>query len=250
MRADRKSKDSLGENCRGLNDLVYQRLRHEMLWGSIKPGSVLSVRKLAGEFGVSTMPVRDALRRLAIEGMVNATPRSSTRVAETSIESIREIYEVRGRLEPLAARLAVGHLTPVDIRFLRRCDDKQESAASANRLLEWHRWNRDFHFLIFRRCGNGLLQRMCQDTLDRNFRLFSARALAEPGFCDRRVEEHKRILRAIERGSPDAIEAAWREHVVQSGMETLAGLRDLYPETEKSTRPTRRKRRNEQAQGR
>ncbi len=239
MPSSAKPRGSLGESYKRLSDVVYHRLRHEMMWGAMEPGRVLSVRRIAEDFGVSPMPVRDALHRLSLEGMVEVSPRSSSRVADVSAESVRQIYEVRSCLEPLAARLALKHLTPADTRFLKRCIAMQEAAASKNRPLDWHRWNREFHFLIFRRCANGLLERTSQEICERNFRHFSARAMTLPGFCARRQDEHKRILEAIERGDADGLETAWRDHLVQSGRETLEYLRGLHPDTRTTHGPDR-----------
>src|SRR5215831_20602740 len=102
-----------------LHELVYAELRRQILWGEVTAGSTLSVRRLSEQFKVSPMPVRDAIRRLAVEELVEVTPRSSTRVSLVSPEAVREIAEVRSRLEGLAARLAVPNLTSDDVKRLR-----------------------------------------------------------------------------------------------------------------------------------
>ena len=84
---------SLGRHYKSLGELVYQRLRNEILWGNMQPGSILSLRRLSEQFGVSPMPVRDAVRRLATEGLVEVSPRSSTRVARVSPEGVKEVFE-------------------------------------------------------------------------------------------------------------------------------------------------------------
>src|SRR2546427_11427499 len=94
-----------------LNELVYAELRRRILWGEIPAGSTLSVRRLSEQFRVSPMPVRDAIRQLAVEDLVEVTPRSSTRVSLVSPAAVREIAEGRSRLEALAARLPLANLT-------------------------------------------------------------------------------------------------------------------------------------------
>ncbi len=216
---------SFGRQYKSLSELAYQRLRNHILWGTIRPGSTLSIRKLSEQFGVSPMPVRDAVRRLATEELVEVFPRSSTRVARVSLERVKEIFEVRSRLEALAARLAAPHLTPVELAHLEKLPKKLDRAAAANRAEDWHRLNEELHLLIFRKCGNSLLRRMAQDLWERNFRHFTGRAATQAKFRLRRSKEHWRIVDALMRRDPDEVEAAWRDHVWQSGIETVEYLR-------------------------
>jgi DNA-binding GntR family transcriptional regulator len=227
VRTPRSPRASLGRQYKSLSDLVYRRLRDQILWGVFPPGSVLSVRDLARQLSVSPMPVREALLRLSHDELVEVAPRSSTRVTSLSLERVREICEMRNYLEPLAARLAAARLTPADVEHLRRCLKKMDLAASANRARVWHRWNQEFHTLIFRRCGNSLLERMARDMWGRNLHHFTAGSVGTPAFRTRRAAEHERILRAMERRNPEAAEAAWRDHTTQSGIETLEYLRRL-----------------------
>jgi len=232
----------LGSQYKSLSDLVYRRLRDQIIWGIIRPGSILSVRKLAEELSVSPMPVREALLRLALEELVEVAPRSSTRVTSISLDRVREICEMRNYLEPLAARLAVPRLTPTDIKHIHRWLKKMDAAAAKNRPEEWHRWNQELHALMFRKCGNSFLKRVAQDMWERNFRHFTAGAVAKPGFRTRRGVEHRRILKAIEKGDPETTEAAWREHTTQSGVETLEYLRSLSANAMQTNRASRRRR--------
>ena len=227
MNARNRRNGPLGPQYKSLSDLVYRRLRDQIIWGIIPPGSTLSVRKLAEQLAVSPMPVREALLRLALEELVEVSPRSSTRVTRISLERVREICEMRNYLEPLAARLAVPHLTPTDLTRIRTWLTKMDAAAAADRPEEWHRWNQELHALMFRKCGNSFLTRVAQEMWERNFRHFTAGAVAKPGFRTRRGVEHRRILKALEQGDPDAAEAAWRIHTTCSGIETLEYLHGL-----------------------
>lgn len=230
----------LGSQYKSLSDLVYRRLRDQIIWGIIRPGSILSVRKLAEELSVSPMPVREALLRLALEELIEVAPRSSTRVTSISLDRVREICEMRNYLEPLAARLAIPHLTPTDIKRIRQWLKRMDVAAAKNRPEDWHRWNQELHALMFRKCGNSFLERVAQDMWERNFRHFTAGAVAKPGFRTRRGMEHRRILKAIEKGDPEATEEAWRDHTTQSGIETLEYLHTLSANGVETQRAQRR----------
>ena len=231
MPARKPLSTALGKQYESLSDLVYRHLRDQILWGTLPPGSRLSLRGLAEHLGVSPMPVRDALRRLATEELVEVAPRSSTRVTQISLETIREMFEIRTHLEPLAGRLAVAHLTTADIERLHRYQEKLERATSQHHPEEWHRWNQEFHLFIFRKCGNNLLRRMTESLWNRNFRFLTGRVVTQADFRERRAKEHRQMLRAFRRRDPDALEAAYRYHMVQSGIATMEFFRTLGPKT-------------------
>jgi DNA-binding GntR family transcriptional regulator len=210
-----------------LNERVYAELRRQILWGEIRAGAALSVRKLSEQFSVSPMPIRDALRRLAIEELVEVTPRSSTRVSSISPETVAEIAEVRSRLEALGARLALPHLTGADVKRLRELLRAMRAAAAANAPEEWHQANAEFHRVVIHRSSNRLLTRMTEGLWDRSIRHFSGRVLSQAPFRRLRDQEHQRILQAIVRRDADGVERAWRDHVYQSGLETVEYLRGL-----------------------
>jgi DNA-binding GntR family transcriptional regulator len=210
-----------------LNELVYVELRRRILWGEITAGTILSVRRLSEQFRVSPMPVRDAIRRLEAEELVEVTPRSSTRVSLVSPEAVREIAEVRSRLEGLAARLAVPSLTSGDVKRLRELLRAMHQAATRNDPEAWHQGNAEFHRVVIHRSGNRLLTRMTDGLWDRSIRHFSARVLSQAHFRRLRHKEHQRIVQAIVSRDPDQVEQVWRDHVYQSGLETVEYLRSL-----------------------
>ena len=210
-----------------LNELVYAELRRQILWGEIAAGSTLSVRRLSERFRVSPMPVRDAIRRLEVEDLVEVTPRSATRVSLVSPDAVREIAEVRSRLEALAARLAVPNLTGADVRRLRELLRAMQGAATRNDPEAWHQGNAEFHRVVIHRSGNRLLTRMTDGLWDRSIRHFSARVLSQAHFRRLRHKEHQRIVQAIVNRDPDEVERVWRDHVYQSGLETVDYLRSL-----------------------
>jgi DNA-binding GntR family transcriptional regulator len=214
-----------------LNELVYAELRRQILWGEIAAGSTLSVRRLSERFRVSPMPVRDAIRRLEVEDLVEVTPRSATRVSLVSPEAVREIAEVRSRLEALAARLAVPNLTSADVPRLRELLRAMQQAAARNDPEAWHQGNAEFHRVVVHRSGNRLLTRMTDGLWDWSIRHFSARVPSQAHFRGLRHKEHQRIVQAIVNRDPDEVEQVWRDHVYQSGRETVDYLRALAMST-------------------
>ena len=176
---------------------------------------------------MSPMPVRDAIRRLEHEDLVEVTPRSATRVSLVSPDAVREIAEVRSRLEALAARLAVPNLTSADVKRLRELLRAMQGAATRNDPEAWHQGNAEFHRVVIHRSGNRLLTRMTDGLWDRSIRHFSARVLSQAHFRRLRHKEHQRIVQAIVNRDPDEVEQVWRDHVYQSGLETVDYLRSL-----------------------
>lgn len=230
MTPPKRLKQAMERQHESLSIAVYEQLRDKIVWGAIPPGSVLSLRQLADELSVGLMPVRDALHRLASDELVELRPRMATRVAPISIERITEMFEVRTRLETLAGRLATMHLSVSDMRRLERYQERMQRAGARGHAEGWHKWNQEFHSLIFRRCGNSLLQRMTQNLWDRNVRLYTPRVVTQATFRNRRSAEHRSIIAAFERRDPDAVEAAYHKHMVHSGAETIAFLRTLAPQ--------------------
>src|SRR5262245_54323834 len=218
---------SLESRPQSLNEVVYAELRRQILWGEIVAGSTLSVRRLSEQFRVSPMPVRDAIRRLEAEELVEVTPRSSTRVSLVSPEAVREIAEVRSRLEALAARLAVPNLRSAEIARLRELLRAMQGAAIRNDPEAWHQANAEFHRVVIHQSGNRLLTRMTDGLWDRSIRHFSARVLSQAQFRRLRHQEHQRILQAIVNRDPDEVEQVWRDHVYRSGLETVDYLRSV-----------------------
>jgi DNA-binding FadR family transcriptional regulator len=104
-------------------------------------------------------------------------------------------------------------------------------AAAQNDPEAWHQANAEFHRVVIHRSGNRLLTRMTEGLWDRSIRHFSGRVLSQAHFRRLRDKEHQRILQAIVRRDPDALEEAWRDHVYQSGLETVDYLRSLAVST-------------------
>ena len=125
-----------------VNDEVYSRLRRWITSGSLLPGTKISIRSIADSFSVSTMPVREALRKLQAEGFVIFERRSVT-VTHLSKDQVTQIFQIRLRLEQLASEWAIGQLNDDDIAdledILHKMDRKDISVE------EWRQLNQDFH---------------------------------------------------------------------------------------------------------
>lgn len=125
-----------------VNDEVYDRLRQSITSGSLPPGVKISIRSVANTFGVSTMPVREALRMLQAEGFVYFERRSIT-VAHLSEVQLAQLFQIRLRLEQLASEWAIGRVGVDDIIDLEGILHKMDRDDIG--IEEWRSLNRDFH---------------------------------------------------------------------------------------------------------
>jgi DNA-binding GntR family transcriptional regulator len=94
-----------------LTQSVFERLLSDILHGKLRPGDPLCQEEITARFGVSRTPVREAIQRLQAEGLVTSVPRRTPAVAAIPVRKVRELYEIRARLEAFATELAVGRLS-------------------------------------------------------------------------------------------------------------------------------------------
>jgi DNA-binding GntR family transcriptional regulator len=130
---------------------IYDVLRQGIMSGAVQPGQTLSNRSIAAQIGVSTTPVRDALRRLVADGVLQAVPKSAFIVPPVSIERFKQLLELRVLLERFAAERAARAISASDLEKLSTANDiyADRTTSPSERL----RANRDFHFLIYRSGG-------------------------------------------------------------------------------------------------
>lgn len=198
---------------------VVHRLRHLILSRQLRPGERLVQRDLAEQFGVSRTPVREALHRLASDGLVTIAPHKGATVAKFLLSDLEDIYSVRIALEGYAANLAARHITDEELRTLDRLLEEMERAFQAEdrgRLLEV---NRRFDTTIY---SASRQSRLCElivkhiELADLYRRLyFSLGKLSA-----HTVAEHREILAALQRRDPEEAERLSRVALEK----TAAGL--------------------------
>ncbi|MFD1674382.1 GntR family transcriptional regulator [Alicyclobacillus fodiniaquatilis] len=133
---------------------VYQRLREQIAVGRIQPGEKITIRQIADAFGVSTMPVREALRKLQAEGLVVFERRSVTVRRLLPLE-VEQTFAIRDRLELLATEWAFANFESTDIAQMRKMVQKMDEAQASR--ADWRVLNERFHFYLYRRCESEIL---------------------------------------------------------------------------------------------
>ncbi len=194
-----------------LTDQVYRTLKEQILTQQIELGARVRDEELAEQLGVSRTPVREALRILIRDGLVETFPRSQTRVRTFTEHDLEEIFDIRIALESMAAKAAARHITPSEISRLRNAFDRSEAGLRAgdNRLsLEF---DRDLHRVVLECCRNTRLQEIMATINDyvTLFRSIGAKKTVHPGFNYKHLE----ILSALERGDGVAASEAMAQHI-------------------------------------
>jgi DNA-binding GntR family transcriptional regulator len=191
---------------------VHDYLRTEILEGRLQPGTELVEVALAGQLGVSRGPLREAIGRLAAEGLVTVSPRRGAVVRSLSREEFLELYQVREALERMAVQLAVPRLTDEQFQGLAELNEAMDAYAARNEVDAFFDTNLAFHARLFEAAGNSRLQDLYRQLLGQlgSYRL---RSLMLRGNLQRSVAEHKAILRAARRGDAERAARLMADHI-------------------------------------
>jgi len=201
-----------------LSEVVAARLREQILKRDLKPGDRLVEGRLAQALGVSRIPVREALRQLASERIVEITPRRGATVANLSREAAHEMVEVRATLEGLNARLAARHRDPLIIAGIREVLAEGSGAAQEGELERLVALNARFHDLLAAAGNNSILGDIMRSLRDRTSLVFNQLDLAT---ARQTWAEHTAILQAVAVGDEDLAALLATRHVMQAGSEAL-----------------------------
>ena len=132
-----------------LRDVVFNTLRQAILRGELKPGERLMEIQLANKLGVSRTPIREAIRKLELEGLVLMIPRKGAEVAEITEKSLRDVLEVRRALEELSVQLACEKITKEEIRELERVAKEFQQVVKSSDITEIAEVDVRFHDIIY-----------------------------------------------------------------------------------------------------
>ncbi len=194
------------------SEFVYRSLKEQIISGALAPKIRLIELAIAAEFSVSRTPVREALKRLAVENLVLADPARGMVVHAPDAREIEDVFIVREALDALAARLAAYRITPSELGRLRVVVDSMEEAIASGRREQVVVANTHFHDVIYAAAGNEMLERLGRDLRD-FVRRFTTLPFASPDRVDHVLSEHRAIVTALEAHDPEAAEAASRSHL-------------------------------------
>ena len=202
-----------------LGKVVADELRRGILTGRRKPGDRLVEDRLSAELGVSRVPIREALRLLAAEGLVEVQPRRGASVAEFSAEVARDLVEVRAMLEGLNARLAARHRAPAIIAELRQVLAEGNTAALSGNVGDLVRLNGEFHDKLAEAGRNSILWDIMRTLRERTSLVFAANTARR---SRQDWDEHSRILAAVIEGDEELSSLLATRHVHQAAEAAFA----------------------------
>jgi DNA-binding GntR family transcriptional regulator len=201
---------------------VAERLRADILEGRLHPGEWLRQERLAQELGVSQMPVREALKQLAAEGLVEHVPYRGARVVQFSHEDVEDLYECRAFIEGTAAHHAATRITEQQLLELASLRDAMAACQTPVDLAEYRELNRRFHEIIFTASQRSFLVRTLAQLwsafptmLWSNIPRVAVTSVPERDEPD--VAEHAEIVAALVARDPERAERAVRAHIRAAG---------------------------------
>lgn len=200
---------------------AYDQIKESILTGSLRPGDRLNIRNLAERFGISEIPVREAIKQLEAEGLAIVVPHVGATVKPFSAADVIELYQILAILEPTVTALAVPHFDEAALKRLAEVGEAMDAAMVEPDVEAYGRLNRDFHFAIYSACPNRRLQALVHHLWEHAARYRAVFKLV-PRHAEQSHREHHEIIDAILLGDAREAEQAMarhRRHVMESLLE-------------------------------
>lgn len=201
-------------------EVVYNALLDGILRGELAPGAQLNADNLAQQLRVSTTPVRDALNRLAKDGIVVKLPYQGWFVRRFSENEVREVYEVRAGLECFIVRLACERVTPEEIQQLQQHQFTGVQALERGDLEAYRLYNQELHAAILRAARNAELAAVASQ-VSLKTQMLSSRTIRLEGRPRLAIEEHRQILEAIARRDIPSAQELMERHILGAMQDML-----------------------------
>jgi DNA-binding GntR family transcriptional regulator len=197
---------------RSLHDEIVSRLRDMISEGVLKPGTKVPERELCLQFGVSRTPMREALKVLAAEGLLDLPPNRGAVVSRIKPEEIEDLFPIMGALEALAGELACTRIDDAQIAAIARLHAEMVGHFERGEWVPYTKLNRQIHEAIFAAAGNAALGALYQSLL---VRTHSVRFLAQRSQArwQEAVDDHVAILAALEARDGARLAALLRQHL-------------------------------------
>jgi len=200
---------------RALYQEVADRLRQQIFERRLEPGSWIDEQRLAAEFGISRTPLREALKVLAVEGLVTMKLRRGAYVTETSADDVSQVYHLLALLESDAAATVAGRATPAQLAELQAIHDRLESQVRQRDA--FFGTNEQFHLALLRIAGNRWAQQFVID-LRKVMKLNRQLSLFKQGRLEDSLAEHREVMAAITARDAEAARQRMRAHL-DNGLE-------------------------------
>ena len=195
-----------------LRDVVFNTLRQAILRGELKPGERLMEIKLANKLGVSRTPIREAIRKLELEGLVLIIPRRGAEVAQITEKSLRDVLEVRRSLEALSVRLACERMGAKGLSELKKAEEDFEKVLGHDDITVVAEADVAFHDVIYLATDNQRLIQLLSNFREQMYR-YRSEYLKRKECHPKLLEEHREIIRAIENSEVEQATRITCQHI-------------------------------------
>ena len=206
-----------------LRDVVFNTLRQAILRGELQPGERLMEIQLAQRLGVSRTPVREAIRKLELEGLVLMIPRRGAEVAEITRQDLEDVLEVRAALEELAVKDACEHITDEQLQDLKKAANEFKRSLEGTDLVACAEADIHFHEIIYAATNNKRLVQMLNNLREQMYR-YRMENLKDKRTYRTLVEEHDAIRRALKKHDQEKAGAAINVHIENQRRSILASI--------------------------
>lgn len=206
-----------------LRDVVFHTLRNAILTGKLKPGERLMEIHLAETLGVSRTPVREAIHKLELEGLVVMIPRRGAQVAQISQKALKDVLEVRRALDTLCAELACIRINDDEKNLLKKACLDFENATKSKDATIIAKADVAFHDIIIKATGNEKLVTLINNISEQIYR-YRFEYIKDESLHLRLINEHKTLVNAILAGDVDAARNAARVHIDNQERSILSQL--------------------------
>lgn len=200
------------DSYKPLRELVLEAIREAIINGTLKPRERLMEIQLAEELGVSRTPIREALRKLELEGFIVMVPRKGAYVADMTFKDIADVFEIRAALEGLAAGLAAERITDDELESMERMLVEKAEAIAEDNIEKVVEADTKFHDALYGASRNERLTTIISN-LREQIQRFRTRSLSYPGRSKRSLEEHRGILEAVQSRDIQAARQAAQDHI-------------------------------------
>ena len=204
-----------------LRDVVFNTLRRAILRGELKPGERLMEIQLANKLGVSRTPIREAIRKLELEGLVLMIPRKGAEVAEITEKNLRDVLEVRCALEELAVQLACERIDKRGIKELHTAADRFRDVLGSDDITQIAQADEAFHDVIFTATDNERLIQLLNNLREQMYR-YRIEYLKKKECYPQLLGEHEAIISAIERHDKEKATRITGQHI-NNRVDTVLG---------------------------
>ncbi|MDY6857412.1 MAG: GntR family transcriptional regulator [Thermodesulfobacteriota bacterium] len=217
---------AISKERNSLATVVFNDLKKAIFSGQLKPGERLIESTLASQFGVSSIPLREAIKKLEAERLVEVIPYKGARVVKASPSDIEDTYTIVGILEGYAAKLATSILESLHIDKMKKLHQKMQDEGVKKDIKNWLKVNNEFHCAFVEMCNRPNLMNLIYEKIGPLGRYWYI-ATSIPGVIDDGIGDHGRIIRAFEERDSDLARFLVENHRIFTGQRVKECLVNL-----------------------